>query len=312
MEGAVAAYRAALSLERGRFEVERSLALTLLALGRANEAETYLGDLLQRAPASGPLNRGMARIHSGRGDTALARTFYQRAVYGEWPPEEPEGRLNTRFELLEYLAGLGARDEMLAALLQLQGELPVQETAAIRRVASLFEKVGSVGPAIDLLARGAAAAPRDVELLSQLARLQRESGRSRDARDSLRRALAVSPDRDDLRERLAVVDRVLTLDPTLPELRLVARTRRARQLLAAVAAFVRACPAAAAPQHDDMMLEVDKRLATRAPVDAQAAEDELALAVQVWNTLPECRGTAPEARALAQVVRNVAAVGGPA
>jgi tetratricopeptide (TPR) repeat protein len=311
LAAAVAQYRAALSLERGRFDVEQSLALTLLALGRTGEAESYLTELLDREPASGPLNRGMARILAKRDEDLPARVFYQRAVYGEWPATDGDGRLETRFELLEHLERRGAREEMLAALLQLQGDLRPDQTAAIRRVADLFVEFGASQSAIDLLRTGAAAAPRDVELLAQLAGTEREAGQTAAARQSLRQALSLAPDRRDLRERLLVLNRILALDPTLPELRLVTRTRRARELLAAVAAHVRACAdATAAPEDAALMVDVDRQLRRRAAVDAAAAEEELALAVRVWNELPPCQTRTPEGRALAQVVRRVASLGG--
>ena len=87
LEAAVVQYRAALQLERGDAAVARSLALTLLRLGRLDESESYLRHLLRGDPTDGALNRGLARIHVERGRAAEARAAYQRAIYGQWPGE---------------------------------------------------------------------------------------------------------------------------------------------------------------------------------------------------------------------------------
>jgi tetratricopeptide (TPR) repeat protein len=305
LQGAIVEYRAALSLERADLETERALALTLLSLGRTAEAESYFGNLLQRDPSSGPLNRGMARIHASRGEQAEARVFYQRAVYGEWPGDPLEARISTRFELIDYLAARGAAAEALSELLRLRTEIRASDTVAARRVAMLFVAFGDAGSAIAVLRAAVSEAPRDVGLLADLADAELESGAAAEARATLRRALAVEPDRADLRDRLAVIDRVLALDPTLPRLRLVTRTRRARQVLGAVLEQTRGCLAEVSGQPGELAAEAAERLRRRAQADAEAAEDDLELAARMWAASPGCQGNSPEAVALAQVLERV-------
>jgi tetratricopeptide (TPR) repeat protein len=303
---AVEEYRAALSVRRGQFDIERALALTLLSIGRLSEAESYLRDLLDRDPASGPLNRGLARIYARRGRVPEARAAYQRAVYGEWPGESNE-RLDTRFELIDYLTTVKMHEEMLPELLRLKAELPPARTADARRVAALLVEAGAPDRAIELLRAASAEAPRDVELLAHLADVQAAATRSEEASVTLRRALVLAPGREDLIERAAVIDRVRSLDPTLPRLRLVTRTRRARLVLAAVYAHTRGCleaSAGAQPLLDDTA----RRLRLRARTDAEAAETDLALAVRLWTSAPDCHGDTPEGRALTQVLDRVAGV----
>jgi Flp pilus assembly protein TadD len=230
LEAAVREYRAALALTRGEDAATRGLATTLLAVGRRPEAETYLLELLAHHPTDGPLNRAMARIYSARGREGDARAAYQRRIYGEWPGDPLAGRVATRFELVDYLRHLGAREEMLAELLRLKSELPAGDTTDLRRVADLLVHADAVDPAIDALHVAAEATPRDVELLAQLADTESRAGRSTEARRTLRRAVALQPAREDLRDRLAVIERVLALDPTMPRLRLVTRMRRTRQI----------------------------------------------------------------------------------
>lgn len=302
---AVEEYRAVLSLERDHLEAERALALALLSLGRLSQAETYFSELLRRDPTNGPLNRGVARIHGARGREAEARAAYQRAIYGQWPDDPLAGRIQTRFELLEYLTRLNAREEILAELLRLKSELPPGQTANQRRVAQWLLESGAPDLGIELLRTASVAAPRDVELLAHLADAEATTGRSNEARATLRRAIAIEPGRQDLRARLAVIDRVLALDPTLPRLRLVTRTRRSRQVLAAVFNHTRACLDQGPPDILSARGEAARRLRRRIGADAEAAEQELALAARLWSDSPACHGSSPEARALAQVLQRV-------
>jgi hypothetical protein len=107
---------------------------------------------------------------------------------------------------------------------------------------------------------------------------------------------------------LTVIDRVLALDPTLPRLRLVERTRRAHRVLAAVAEHVMSCAAADKGQLAPLQERASARLTTRrSAADAQAAEDALQLAEQMWSAAPACHDATPAAQALARVLDAVAA-----
>jgi tetratricopeptide (TPR) repeat protein len=304
LQSAAREYRAALSLDRGNDRAARSLALTLLSLGRLAESESYLRDLLRRAPTDGALNRDLARIEAATNRPRDARASYQRAVYGEWPVEDGAARTETRFELVDYLAQTGSRDEVLAELLRLTAELPAGQTAASRRAADLLVAHGAPALAADALRGALRTAPADPNLLAHLAEIETSIGQLAAARIALRRAVTVAPARSDLTHRLDVVERILAIDPTLPGLTLVTRTRRARTLLTAVSDQTRQC---SAPDTADAVLRVAmaQRLRARARTDAAAAEEELALAARVWIASPRCHGAGVEAHVLAQVLDRV-------
>ena len=308
---AVGEYHAALALERDNRVARRRLALALLSLERLTEAESYIRDLLHEDPTDGELNRALARIHVSRGREAAARTAYQRAIYGDWRSTAQEARVATRFEVVDYLRRLDAREELLAELLRLKAELPPMQIRAGRRLAGLLSDAGEPAAAIEVLNASATTAPRDVELLTHLADLQAEAGRTLDARATLQRAIALDPTRTALVERLLVIDRVLALDPTLPRLRLVTRTRRARLVLAAVVDEARRCrdshPSGDAPDWQD----ATSRLRRPAPRSAEAAEAEMALAARLWAAAPACHASSPEARAIAQVLQRIDAATEP-
>lgn len=300
---AVEEYRAALLLERGDREAAHALALTLLELGRVAEAESYLTDLLQQEPVSAPLNLGLARIRSAGGADDEARRLYQRAIYGEWPDGQPEGRVEVRFELARYLLSHGTREDVLSELLRLKAELTPEEIPDERRLANLLLLVDAPDVAADVLAAVVETQPRDVELLSELAEAQAQAGRPADARLTLRRVLAIDPARDQVRERLAVLERVLALDPTLPDLRITTRMRRARQLLDAVVDESAACEQL--PLVGDVRRMAQRRLRRRAPSTSDAAEEDLAISAQLWAAAAACRSAGGEAEAVSRVIERV-------
>ena len=304
--GAIEEYRAALEFDRDNLQAARALALALLDTGRLSEAETYLRLLLDEQPTDGLMNRGMARIAAARGADGLARAHYQRAIYGQWPDESPAVRVDTRFELHDFLRRQGAREEALAELLRLKAEVPASQTAVQRRLGSLLIDAGATNEAIEALTTAAAAAPRDVELLAQLARAELQAGRTRDARATLRRALNIAPRREDLRDQAVVVEQVLALDPTLPRLGLVTRIRRARGVLVAAVAHSRGCTEDEAPDAVRLRSEAEAHLRRRAATDAEAAERELALAARLWAAAESCRAATPEARAVTEILARVA------
>lgn len=306
LDGAIEQYRAALEYDRDNLQASRALALALLDTGRLAEAETYLGTLLQQQPTDGLMNRGMARIAAARGNADLARAHYQRAVYGQWPVESSAARIDTRFELHDYLRRQGAREEALAELIRLKAEVPAGVTPVQRRLASLLAEAGAIDEAIGTLQAASAAAPRDVELMAQLARVQVQAGLTRAARATLRRALDIAPRREDLRDQAVVVEQVLALDPTLPRLGLVTRIRRARGVLVAAVAHSRGCTDDEAPGAVALRKEAETRLRRRAATDAEAAEGELALAARLWSAAETCRASTPEARALTEILARVA------
>ena len=302
LNAALADYRASLSLDRSNLAAERELAFTLQALGHVAEAEGYFVHLLHRDPTNGPLNRGLARIYAARGNSTAARTAYQRAVYGEWP-ESSSARIDTRFEFVGYLKSQGAPDEILPELLRLKTDVPAGETEAVRRVADLLIEHGALQAAQDMLRNASIAAPRDVELLAHLADAQAQAGRTGAARATLARAVALDPRREDLRARLSFAERVLALDPMLPRLRLVARTRRARDLLHAVMQLTRACDT------DDVLsalrADATHRFWVQSQSDAHLAELQIDLASRIWHASAGCRASTGEAQAIEQVLQHV-------
>jgi len=210
----------------------------------------------------------------------------------------------TRFEFVEFLTRSAAPAEVLAELLRLRVELPAGRTAEARHTAQLFAEHGAGDLALQTLAAAAVASPRDVDLLSQLSQQQLSAGRTLEARTTLQRAIAIEP-RKGLQAQLAVIDRVLALDPALPRLGMVARTRRARLLLSAVVARTSKC-APALPEVTRLRHEASR--GGRGAADAARAERELTLAAGLWSAAAACHGEDVESRAIAEILERLGTV----
>jgi hypothetical protein len=97
---------------------------------------------------------------------------------------------------------------------------------------------------------------------------------------------------------------MLALDPTLPRLRMVARARRAHDLLDAVLQQTRDCADAA--ELSGLRAEAKRRLADRRH-DAHLAEQQLDLASRMWQLSDACHPASGEAQAIDHVLRHVRA-----
>jgi Flp pilus assembly protein TadD len=73
---------ARLWVSRGQKDYALALAIALINLGRWEEAETHLTEVLQSDPTNGVANLMMARVSANRDRSAEAITCYHRAIYG--------------------------------------------------------------------------------------------------------------------------------------------------------------------------------------------------------------------------------------
>lgn len=243
-------YRAALALDRDHSQYRRALAIALISLRRTAEANTHLEQLLESDPVDGEANLLLARINAGRGAFTETEAFYQRAIYGRWSTsasesgEAPARRLAARFELIEWLVQMGAIAPARAEQLRLQTEVPdvpFLQLELARRMLAL----GQPAPAAAILRRELARRA-DPAVAADLARAEMETGRFVEARAAARRAVNLDARDQRSRQRLAVINEVLALDPTLRGLPDAERFRRAQLLLRRVHQDLLSCTATAA------------------------------------------------------------------
>lgn len=228
-------YRAALALDRDSSDYRRALVIALISLRRTSEAERHLEQLLDSDPVDGEANLLLARLSAGRGAFAETEAFYQRAIYGRWSTsapgaaEAPARRLAARFELIEWLVQMGAIAPARAEQLRLQTEVPdvpFLQLQLARRMLAL----GQPAPAAAILRRELARRA-DAAVAADLAKAEMETGNFVDARAAARRALNLDARDQRSRERLALINEVLALDPAQRGLTDAERFRRSQVLL---------------------------------------------------------------------------------
>jgi CIC family chloride channel protein len=107
---AVEQFRDALSVSPDNRDYRLALGLTLVMIGRLEEASVYLEEVLRRDPTNGRANLGLARIAAQQERTADAVTCYHRAIYGSWPADQAANQVQVRFELAAFLEKAGLQN----------------------------------------------------------------------------------------------------------------------------------------------------------------------------------------------------------
>ncbi len=295
-EEAAEHFRAALALDREDPAPRRALAVALMELGRSDEAESHLSELLQIDPIDAEANLLRARIAMRRRTYPEAEVFYQRAIYGRWSdgvetPEAVAGRIAARFELLDLLSRTGARIAARAELLRLEAELPDSPPLQYE-LARRFMELDDPSQAAEVLQRLMKAHPSDASAARALTDALLAAGRFREARDAASHALALDPQDGATRQRVDRINEALSLDPTLRGLSPATRLRRSGELLARVLQDVQSCLTALAPKQPTDWADLQSRARTAlsakpSPRDIDAiealTEQRLAIVDELWH-----------------------------
>ena len=209
---AVDRFQSAVAAERSNPVYQRALAEAMLAAGKPAEARSIAADRLQREPTDAAASLLVARALVRSGMPAEAVPYYHRAIYGIWDSDTTANRVRSRFELVEVLAGMGARRELLAELLPLQGQAPTDRQTR-RRIARLFLEAGAPTRAIEiyqtLLQQG-----EDAATYAGLGEAELARGNYRSARVYFATGAQLAPGDSAIARQLALARRVIDLDPT--------------------------------------------------------------------------------------------------
>jgi len=304
-------YRHALSISPSD-EYRLALGLALVHVERVDEGGIYLREVLRNRPESGPANLGLAEVYAGAGRIDEAVTYYHRALYGVWPPGATGRRVETRLELVSELGRARRNRQAQAELLSAMAEMPADPTIR-QRVGRLLLEFG--------LPQQSAEVFRDV--------VQRDKGNAAawaglgDAESAqwkyvaacaaFRRAVEIDPGDTAIGQRAESCEQVLALDPSSERLPAAERFARGRGLLEATAAALDGCVAA---QPANRLPESTTELADRARREIQsrrrpqsyadAADDDIALARQLWDARPTfCRSLANPPAPLDKVMAHL-------
>jgi tetratricopeptide (TPR) repeat protein len=308
---AVERYRAALSFSRENPDYKLALASALVRLGRPREAQAHLTDLLHVDPTSGIVNLLMARLlESSRRDEAEG--YYNRAIYGYWPPEQEAERGNARFALIRLLLQAGENRKAVGQMMQAQAELP-DDPAAQKRLGALFLQAGDSVEAANTFRRIIRAHPSDTDAYAGLGEAELRNQKYTVARAAFSYATKLDPSNRALRDRYRFADEISRLDPTVPRLMAAERFARTRTLLGRVIDEVESCGNGSQPSDSSMvaLLQMAREAVRhgRGKRDySDAAEANLTLVEEVVNARTRVCGRGQDlSKPLAFVVAKLSA-----
>lgn len=279
----------AVSLDRNNLAYGLALAQALIADGQLQDAETLLNTLLLRAPNDGAVSLTMAHllVQSKRPDDA--RAFYHRAIYGRWGRDSTEQRMRARLELIGLLSRQGAREELLAELLPLQG-MSGDSTMLLRTVAPLYLQAGSPERASVIYRELLRREPGDLSAYMGLTDADMAQGQMRTARSDLVRAAREFPNDTTIDRKVKQLDSAFSLDPNARGLTDTERLRRSGALLERTLFFLSECDSQPATP-EQLALQDSARSAIqatkpRAP-DESLLERRLSLFDSLWEVVSQ-------------------------
>lgn len=241
---AVNDYRASLRYSEDSYTSRLGLAEALIGLKRPSEASAYLVTLWEREPENGVVNRELARIAAGKGDTRGALRYYHNAIYAIWTEDAERQRRDTRWELIKYLLQIKAPAQAQSELISLAagvGADPEQQLS----LGQYFLKVQDNQHA---LAAFRAVLKTDAHSQPALAGAGAAAFGMGDyslAQHYLREAVAQSPGDRDSFTLLEVATQVVQLDPFRRQISDADRDRAVIGLFNTAGDRLKSCPAAA-------------------------------------------------------------------
>ena len=238
---AIEEFRAAMHLAPTNQQYRLELATAVAESGLWDEAELRLAELRERDPTNALVNLMSARVAAKRARPELASRYYQRAIYGFWPDERDQRRLDARLEFIRYLSRAGRPTQILGQVLETAGETTDPKVRS--ELAAILSRHGSPQHAEELLKEALETDPKSVNLWMQLGDLFFSRGRFAEAESAFRRALRLAPRDPAPLQKLQAASEVRSLDPTQVRLSSRERWARSRQVLQRAIAALSRCTA---------------------------------------------------------------------
>lgn len=205
------------------------LTQALVAIGRLDEAQTYLSRMWEGDPANGPVNLELGLLAMKKNDVPHVITYFHSAIDGVWDGQH-DPRRSMRLQLCEYLIDHGRRDEALAELTALSAETP--DNADLRaQVGDVFLQINDYAVALKEYRQALHLNPAQPDALLGAGKAALALGDYRTASANLSRAVAENRSNTEAIKLLRVANQVLHIDPF--DRRVSIRERRKR----AVSAF---------------------------------------------------------------------------
>jgi Tfp pilus assembly protein PilF len=296
-------FRVAVGLDRTNVGYTLALSEAMLEAGHASDAESTLKVLLTRTENEGAVNLTMAHVMVREGRVNDAKAYFHRAIFGRWGADSLSRRSQARFELIQLLTKHGPPAELLAELLPLE-DVPPDSVALRRRLGRLFLVAGSPARAATMFRSVLRRDPGDGEAYAGMGETALALGNFRTAKADFAEAAARRPDDTHLRDRMALVDTILALDPTANDLTTDERYVRSRVLLTRTVDALASCadPATAEQASARELLAHESPRATR-----RAGSDAMvAAAIALWNARAPACDAATSDEALRAVLGHLA------
>ncbi|HWB96475.1 MAG TPA: tetratricopeptide repeat protein, partial [Bryobacteraceae bacterium] len=198
---AIDAFERARALERSNRNYSIALATAQLAGKQIEDARTTLNTILFQDSNYAPANLLMARTMVADQRYHEADSYYHRAIYGTWPNDQSQQRLNARLEVADMLAAHGGSYELLSEALLLQntsGNTP----AILKHVAGLLVQADSPARAAEVYQSVLRLNPRDMESYAGLARAEIQDGNYSAAHLALVKGFLHAPNDVNLRKEM--------------------------------------------------------------------------------------------------------------
>lgn len=305
---AVEDFRNALAYSRDNDRYRLRLAQALMADHRPQEARSHLLSLWEKEPGDGTLNLELARLAVMWGDTRQAVRYYHAAIYGVWPDEPLQHRLQIRFELSEYLLQRKTLQDVKdaqAELIALAAELPPQDAADQTRLGNLFTEAGLYARALAAFRDALTNQPNLIGALEGAGEAAFRMGEYQTARHYLLPVVAQKPNDHEALGFLNLSELVVKLNPFARGLAARERARRATHDLQLAVARAQKCTSPT-PQLSSLLQQAALRK-IRASVlarDPDALEKTVELAFDLEDATSQCAPASLEDEALALLAQQ--------
>ena len=287
---AIEQYRDALSISHSS-QYRLGLALALIKASRPAEASIYLKELLASDPTSAPANLGMGQVAVQQGLIDEAVGYYHHALYGVWPDNALQHRVQARLELIQALGAAGRKQQAQAELLSMLAAAPGDLTVK-QQMAPLLLHFGLPKEAAGVLQDITQRDSQNEMAWASLGEAEYAVGDFPAARDALLAALRLNPNDTAAQKRLDVCNQVMALDPMRRGLPAAERFRRSQEILAGVLDVLDDCPP---PDLKAQMEAARASLITRQrpPTYSDATDANTTLAEHLWAAVPKSCGALP-------------------
>ncbi len=223
--GAAEDFRTALSYDRDNRQYRLRLAEALLGSNRLNEARSHLLSLWELEPGDGEVNLTLARLYARTGNASEAVRYYRNAINGVWPNDAREMRIDTRFELIQYLMGHRDLAQASAELVALQADAP-RNVADQLHLAELLLQIGEPMRAIEVYDSIVKTDPANAQAWLGKGKASLELGDYEESEDALAKAVEQDSKSVEAHQQLELVREVLRVAPGLRGLSMSERARR--------------------------------------------------------------------------------------